>query len=134
MRHVDLPASAAIQFTVAAILLGALSLVTEHREPIAWTKQLVVSLLGSGGDRERGDTAAGVLVVDEAGDVAGGCSAVDCDAGCGCGKQPGFCVPNSLWKPGPGQESSLAATVWLSGGSGQESEETVTLQITNRTV
>ncbi|MFY9939563.1 MAG: DMT family transporter [Silvibacterium sp.] len=132
MRHVDLPASAAIQFTVAAILLGALSLVTEHREPIAWTKQLVASLLVQG-VIVSGATLPLVywlLTKLETWQVA----ALQWTATLLAVAEAAWFLraklPVETWA---GAGIIVAATVRLSGGSGQESEETVTLQITNRT-
>ena len=48
MRHLrrsNLLVSAAIQFAVAAVLLGALSVTAERIEPIAWREQAILSLL-----------------------------------------------------------------------------------------
>ena len=128
MEQVNLLVSVAIQFAVATILLGALSLATEHWDPAAWNEQIVVSLLILGvvvsgvtlplvywllGRLETWQVAAlqwiaTLVAVGEAAWFLRARLSVETWAGAGI---------------------IVGATVWLLRG---EIEEAVTLQITNR--
>lgn len=132
LRRSDLLASVAIQFAVTAVLLGVLSVATEQKDPIAWSEQIVVSLL------ILGVAVSGVtlpliywlLTRLEVWQVA----ALEWMATL-------VAVVQAAWflraKPSlemwAGAGMILGATVWLLRGSGIGRQEAVTLQITNHT-
>ncbi|HEX3473280.1 MAG TPA: DMT family transporter [Silvibacterium sp.] len=133
MRQLDLLTSVAIQFAVAAILLGGLSAMIEHRESIAWSGQVVLAVL------VLGIAVSGVtlplmywlLTKLEAWQVA----ALQWTATLTAVAQAAWFLrakPSAeMWV---GVCMIVGATFWLLRAGGDSPQEAVTLQITNRSV
>jgi len=132
LKQVDRLVSVAVQFAVAAVLLGALSLATEHRGPIAWREQIVVSLL------ILGVAVSGVtlplvywlLTELETWQVAALQWIATLVA---VAEAAGFLRAKLSVEAWVGAGIIVGATVWLLRGGGETSEEGVTLQIINHT-
>lgn len=132
LRPSELPASAAIQFAVAAALLGALSIVNE-REPTIWSQGTSLSLLALGVAISGATLPVmyWLLTKLEAWQVA----ALQWSATLVAVAEAAWFVhprmPYAMWI---GAGMVIGATAWLFRAVGITEEAAVTLQITNDTL